>query len=631
MMKASTQLLLQSSVIASLVVMVVLGGSISTTTVRPSFASINNPANVPDQYDPDRPDALPALAQYYNLTLSYIGAERFENASFLLNTFHLVNTPLSVNQTAILANADLAEVNASIPTAIMDFDKAEVLIASREFLNASLLVSSGCQTTRVANETFWDFAGPRTAALQSHSVPVGEYAIGASLTRAEIQSLFARCQLLSFRPNGVLSMSSPQGSIRTGGRVNLGGVLSLNGAGLGSQRIHFYINGSYFGTLQTGTSGRYGGMLNIPFLYGPVGVVQAFVTPNATVNLGGARSNTLSFSLVYNQTSISIGDPPTYLPGETFTVSGTLKTTAGIVLPFAIVNVTSFEHSQLTSTNTSGGFSAQLTVPTNATDGVYDITAAFAPLGVLGPSRNFTTIEVAHLPVNLTLSAPFSLAGFPTELSGSAFSNGSGVQGVKIEVETPWGSFDTSSDPSGTFTVLVTTSPLDFALSERVSAKVAAEQPYVSARGAFASMSLFNMLLLPLLIVAAGVVSFEAYNVGVFEGLRTRGREQELSVAEQPETETGPIVSSSIDVPELVLLYRRAVFLASARFGLRFWSSQTIGEGLAMARNAGVGQGFEEFSRILSAAEDFLYASSFDTARTEGIRSDLIRLEALWK
>lgn len=645
-MRRSRQLVVESAVIAAILLLIALGGSIATTLIPPSFASLDNPGSVTKQYD------LGALALYYNVTLSDIGTSRFTNASFLLDTFHFANIPPAVNQTALAANADLASVNSTVPRAVLDFHLAGSALAAKEYLNATVLVNAGCAQARLANQSLADFQGPQTSRFKSLSVPTAQYAGGASLTAAEVQGLFADCsRLLGVLPpspstptstsstststptaNDVLTISSPQKTIETGGAVVLNGTLTLSGAGVGGQAAVFYINGTYFGSLVTSGSGNLGGTLTIPFLYKPVAMVQAAVAPNATQRIGGAFSNLLNFTILFNQTSIVIGDPPAYLPTQSFHASGNLTTTSGVALPSAPVTVTFLGQSVMATTNVKGEFGATLTVPANATDGTYYVYAAFSPQGVFGPSFNFTSIRVVHMPLDLTVSAPFSFAGFHTELTGSAVANGTSVPGARIVVDTPWGSYATVTDSSGRFRVGLTVSPFDFSFAGQVRATAAPTEPYMASGSAFASMRLFNILIVILPAVVLVTVTYEADKMGAFEGLRKRRRREAASAEEAPLTAGEEILAArAAKAPELVSMYQTALGLASARFGLRFEQGQTIREALDYAKAAEQSKGYEEFCRISLTTEDFLYARSFDVSRLERARRDLGSLEGYWR
>jgi hypothetical protein len=610
--------------------MLTLGGSVATTAIPPSFVALQDPGLTKQQHDPN------ALAAYYNTTLTYIGRTNFANASFLLQTFHFVNISPSVNATARLANADLGTVNSSAANATAAFDQAVLDIKARQFLNATVLVNQGCAFAQRANSSLADFQGPQTKAFKSESVPVTQYSKGSALADLEVKALLARCNDLLGQVNFsglVLLIGSSQTSIETGGQVSLNGNLTLHGTGIGNEDVLFYINGTYFGSLTTQSNGDLGGTLRIPFLYSHFAVVQAVVVPDTGLKLGGATSNTLLFLILFNQTAIVIGDPPAILPTFSFNVEGNLRTVSGTALPNAPVQITFLGDSKLVRTNSLGVFATRLTVPANASDGIYNVYARFAPQGVLGPSFNFTQVEVYHLALNLTLSAPqISWAGFATHVDGIATSNGSRVANVAITLNSPWGSTATQTDSTGRFTADIVVSPFELALEKGASVTAVPSQPYITSASATIGLRLFNVFALAILVAAVGIGGWEADKLGVFEGARKMlGRKQATEVTAARAVIPQDAILQIRSGPEALQLYWRALQLAAGKLGLRFAPSQTIRETLAAVATKADSDSSAEFSAVLLTAEDFLYAESFDQSRLADARRHLESLEERWK
>jgi hypothetical protein len=82
--------------------------------------------------------------------------------------------------------------------------------------------------------------------------------------------------------------------------------------------------------------------------------------------------------------------------------------------------------------------------------------------------------------------------------------------------------------------------------------------------------------------------------------------------------------------PEPLVFFGRALALASARFFITLRPSQTIREMLLQVTSKGEGEAFVAFAKVLLTAEDFLYGTRFDPARTDEARKALTRLETLW-
>ena len=340
------------------------------------------------------------------------------------------------------------------------------------------------------------------------------------------------------------------------------------------------------------------------------------------------------FTILFNQTSIVVADPPAYLPGSSFSVHGNLTTTNGIPLPDAPVTVTYLRYSVATTTDTSGAFGARFTVPNNATDGIYYVYARFTPIGIYGPSFNFTSIDVYHLHLTLTLSLPgLSLAGFSTHINGTATANGTAVPNARVTLASPWGTSTATTDRGGHFDVVFPVSPLEFAFSKSVAISVSPSQSYISGSAAIETLGLFNILVIVLPATIIGVAAYEANSLGVFEDLKVRLEERRgRRPGQVPTLETPPLESlpSADKGPEPLRLLGRALVLASTRFSIEFNPSQTIREMLSLAKTKEDGEAFVLFAKILLTAEDFLYGQKFDSSRTGDAWKALSSLEVLW-
>lgn len=635
------QLVAESAVIIGILLVLTFGGSVTTTASPRAWSALSNPTALSNPNAPSNPNpsnrqvGLNALGSWYNLTLTQLGTGEFSNVSYLIQTFHFVNIPTTVNRTALAANVDMANINASMPKAIAYFDQGELAIKAKEYVNATALILVGCAEAAQANKSFADFTGVQTPRLASQSVPTVVYKPGQDLTASEVQALIARCNSLSAHPGSVplLLISSPQRTIETGGPVVLDGNLKLNGVGVSGQQVLFYVNGKYLGALMTGSRGDLEGTLTIPFLYKPVASVQAIAAPEVSTGLGWAQSNVVEFTILFNATRIVIGDPPTYLPTQNFSVEGNLTTVIGVPLPQAPVKITFFNSSTMTTTDSKGVFEATLTVPADAADGVYYVNTTFAPQGTFGPSFNSTLISVAHVPLIVTASGPeLSFAGFPMTVSGSATANGSVVAGAQITASTPWGTYHTATDAGGHFTVDAPVSLTDFSFSVLAKVQANPAQPYISSGTAVARSGLLNPLLVLLPAVGVGVTAYEADKLDVFGRMRRRVQEQAL-LGEKEEVEPVQVVAPrpASELPEAVLFYRRALELATSRLGLKFPESQTIREALRMLEAKSSIEGTEAFRRILLTAEDFIYSQTFDDSRLDSAHRDLGTLEEMWR
>lgn len=615
--------------------MLALGGSVATMTVAPSFLPLQNPGLVNPHSD------LSGVALYYNATLTEIGTGRFSNASLLLERFRFVNLPSSVNGTAQFANADLASVNSTIPRALAAFAMARMAIERSELVNATALVKNGCAFTSSANSSLTDFGGPQTSRFQSESVPTSIYALGQAISESELKTLHGVCVSLSMQlpskaagPPLILIIGAAQSTVETGGPVLLQGNLTRAGTSLVGQKVYFYGNGSYFGSMFSDSLGKFSGTLDIPFVYSRSVWIQAIVAPNATLETNGAQSNSIFLTVLFNATSIVVSDPPSYLPGDSFNVHGYLATSAGVPLPDAPIGVSFLRGSLLTTTDGTGQFRARFTVPDNTTDGTYFVYVRFSPRGTYGPSFNFTSIYVYHIPLRLSLSVPgLSWAGFSTQIGGTARANGTAVVGADVTLYSPWGTFSTRTDQSGGFGFTVPVSPFELAFSKNVTVSVSPAVPFVAPSKVEVELGLFNILLIILPAAVIGAVGYEANSLGAFEGIRGRVRRRRVQRAqrfEEVKEISYHVTPSPVGGPEQLLFFRRAVALASVRFLITFKPSMTIREMLSLVKSRDSEGAHAAFTTILLSTEDFLYGPKFDPARTEESRKALYSLEAVW-
>ncbi|MDG6906668.1 MAG: hypothetical protein JRN20_12885 [Nitrososphaerota archaeon] len=631
-MKRSTQLVVESAVIGSLLLSVLLGGIAGGLNVPAPWSSIQNPVQVPNQPD------LSALAKYYNLTLSWIALGKYSNVSFSLGTFDFVNIPAKVNGSALIANGEISSLNVSIPLAIMQLDNATQLLASKEYPGAIAEIGSGCSEIENASSTLNEFSNTTTPRLSSLGVPTNLYSVGLNMVKTEASNLLTRCEALKAQANnlypssGSFFITSPQTSIQTGGYVLIQGNITSNNIGVGAQEVSLFLNGTYIGVAVSDERGLFTTNVSIPFVYKPVVALWAVVAKNSSIGFPGAVSNVLYFTILYNETHIVLKDPPAYLPTQSFTVEGNLSTVSGTGLPNAPVKVTFFNESKYTLTNSDGVFQANLTVPSNASDGIYYVYAAFAPQGVYGPSYNLTAIQVYHETINLVVDAqPVSYAGFGSSLSGSVSANGSALPDANITVSSPWGVLIGKSDSQGSFKFNVPIPIWEFSFAKNVSVSVLPSQPYVSSGRVEARLGLFNWLwiILPGILVCVG--AYEINSLDLLPKLWS-GRGQ-TSRKEQIET----IVSKTLEmvVPKysesnkIISVYSVALSLIVSRFGVTFYESSTIRE---ISQQVTEVEGIDIDSAVLFHdisldMEDYLYSQVFDESRIGDAEQKLAELK----
>ena len=304
--KRSNQLVIESAIIGALLILIVGGGTIVTGNIPPAWRNLQNPNTVTTQYD------MPGIAKYYNLTLALLGSARFQKVSFYIDTFQFVNIPQSLNQTATIANSDIATMNDSISLAMADFANASAFVQEKEYVNASYVISDGCNEIKNSNASLMQFQNPTTPELERGGVPTSLYSIGLGMVAQEISRLYSECLVLSSsyplppanNSKTILLIASPQKSILIEGNVPLNGNLTQNGVGISGQSVAFYVNGTFIGSAFTDNHGYLSANLTIPFVYEPEVVIWAYAKNNAS--FPGAISNNLYFVVNYNETQIVV-------------------------------------------------------------------------------------------------------------------------------------------------------------------------------------------------------------------------------------------------------------------------------------------------------------------------------------
>jgi hypothetical protein len=624
--KRTNELVVESTIVGVIFVLTVIGGSLAGLGVPRGSTILSNPDAVAATHNPD------ALSLYYNETLSSLGEGEFANVSQLLRTFPFVNVSPKVNQTALLANSEMAAINVSASGATLNLNASGQQIFAHDLANASALAKSGCAQAAAASGTFAEFVNSTSPALSSLGVPAQPYATGKGLAQKEIDSLGSECQslldLLS-HPSVNLTIASSQSTIATGGPVSLNATLESGGVGILGQSVLLYLNGSNIGTVTTGLDGRAQATLFIPYVYKPLGVITAIASANDSISLQRVASNSLDFAILFTATKIVVGDPPVQFPTFSFVVRGNLTTTSGTPLPATLVKITFFNETSYSTTSPTGAFAVDLTVPADAPDGIADVNVAFTPQGTYGPSMNLTSIEVAHLPLKVTLEVPkLSLAGLTTTVSGELTANGTGVPDATVIVGSPWGQFQTQSDRTGRYAVALPVSISEFALTQGLRVSVTPSQAYIAPGQATSVIPLLNPLLIILPALGVGVTAYEFETLGLVPRLR-RSAKSEITTEGTFAAPSPSLLVPTIESSGIILAYQQAVALARRKLGIGFKESATMKEMInEVERTQDAGAGI--FSSILDAAEDFLYARSFDPARVGEAEENLTKLKELW-
>lgn len=342
--------------------------------------------------------------------------------------------------------------------------------------------------------------------------------------------------------------------------------------------------------------------------------------------------------LAPSQSTVIISGHPAYLPTFKFTVQGNLTTKSGTPLPGAPVRLTFFDQTYNTTTDSHGVFQKILTIPADASDGEYNVYASFAPQGTFGPSFNFTSIEVYHETLNVTVKvSAISFSGFGTTLSGTVMSNGSSVGGAVVRATLPWGEFSTKSNAEGMYNLSLPVPPSTFSLSEQVILNFTPAQPYVKPLVKEEYFQTLNPLLIIFPASAVTVGIYELRNLGLLRKRRTSTKDVKPSddpFSRERQEASEEIMYTSRNLPQdLLSVYNEARAAALQRYGLISVPGQTVRE-LALIveeREGESGEGSSLFSSISEIYEDCLYSESFDSRRIDDTKTMLGNLKKSWQ
>jgi hypothetical protein len=295
------------------------------------------------------------------------------------------------------------------------------------------------------------------------------------------------------------------------------------------------------------------------------------------------------------------------------------------------------------NTKSQGVFTDTLSVPANATDGLHYVYAAFAPQGAYGPSTNFTSIIVYRLPLNLTIKTPLIIIpGFPTKLTGFVKANGSALANSLIQLNTPWGTFNTTTNSHGRFSLSFKVPLTEFAFGKQVTVIASPIEPYFAIASNKVLLDLLNLILVAIIISVAGFGIYQARNLGIRPPKIMRRKQEESLVSEPKIEHTIRVPWEPFSVPlllpgawksSIITSYVEALSLAAKKFGIQFARSMTIRETIDVVLQSDKGgKGSSLFSNIALATEDYVYSRRKEHWRNDEVmvQDSLSKLRALW-
>ncbi len=241
---------------------------------------------------------------------------------------------------------------------------------------------------------------------------------------------------------------------------------------------------------------------------------------------------------------------------------------------------------------------------------------------------NYTTIEVIHEPLLITLSPPsMAFSGFEKRISGTVAANGTALSFANVTIKTQWGNFFAKTNDHGQFNVSISIPISEFGLSSRINASAIPLQPYIGRGSSTVSISILNPLEFALPVLVGGVVVYELQNLGIFQ--RKKQEKEEVGMKSLVQDLFSQAPDSKV-VSKLAGIYKSALLLAVKKYNLRFMPSSTIREIISQVNTVAHDIGASEFATISLLLEDFLYARSFDQERIKDAEIALDKLEKIW-
>ncbi len=190
-MNRSTQLILESAIIAALFIGIAAGGAVSTQSLPACWKALPNPANAsPGPFD------RTGFALLYNTTLSALAQRQYSNVSYYLAGFRFLSYPSSLQTAVSSANSEITSMSGSLSLSLSMINQTEGLIQSGRLLNASSAAQSVCQESLVLRTALDQFANTTTPQFASSGVPVSMYNASLIGLGSEVSHVSFQCSTL---------------------------------------------------------------------------------------------------------------------------------------------------------------------------------------------------------------------------------------------------------------------------------------------------------------------------------------------------------------------------------------------------------------------------------------------------
>src|SRR5579871_5471793 len=160
-MRRSNKMILESLVMGALILGVLVGGSVSTSTLPHPWVQIQNPQSILPVYN------ATSLAIFYNNTLNFLSLNQNQNVSQALSAFQYLVVSPALSGTAQNANSEIASMNQSIPELQYYLNETEYFYGIGSFGEASLALSSLCSFDQSSNASLSQLRGPTSTSFNA--------------------------------------------------------------------------------------------------------------------------------------------------------------------------------------------------------------------------------------------------------------------------------------------------------------------------------------------------------------------------------------------------------------------------------------------------------------------------------
>lgn len=381
-------------------------------------------------------------------------------------------------------------------------------------------------------------------------------------------------------------------------RVN-GSLRTVDGDPLPSMNIDVYFDDELVGDTETSSNGSYEYMMQIPYVYKEnASLYTSF--PHQTGGLSPyapSVSDTLTIQLIYYTPSLQVYTPEVGYPSLNLTIQGSLTLQGTPLVDFDIV-IQGLDSVLYLKTGEGGGFSTNLTVPSNYQTGLTFVRVKSQPKLIIGPSSAKKEVEVMKLPMLLEEDFPvFAWAGMVLVLKGTVYGGGFPLSDSVITATVGDWSSSVSSLDDGSFEAKIPI-PLSATTSQHAcSVSANPVEPWIQSSSMDSSVFVVNLsyLIFPLSAAVFATV------------VMRRSKKPSPKVGGLPISETVTDPPISIIREGLIGVYQSVVNLVIKHTGVSMRPSYTIREYLMLVKEK-LGKLFAFFERLSLIAEKFLYS-----------------------